>query len=136
MKGDILGTHTCEMSWYGIKWLIDFSRARAVANLPPSNEKRFWRRYIYLWINFAFFEELEVKDMDRTREVYRTCLKLIPHQEFTFAKIWVLAAQFEIRQKQMDSARKILGMAVGMVPKEKIFKAYIEIELMLGNIDR
>lgn len=74
--------------------------------------------------------------MDRTREVYRTCLKLIPHQDFTFAKLWVFAAQFEIRQKRLDSARKILGMAIGMVPKEKIFKAYIEIELMLGNIDR
>ena len=32
--------------------------------------------------------------------------------------------------------RKILGMAIGVAPKEKIFKAYIEIELQLGNIDR
>lgn len=77
-----------------------------------------------------------MKDVARTREVYRTCLKLIPHQDFTFAKIWIFAAQFEIRQKRLEAARKILGMAIGMVAKEKIFKSYIEVELMLGNIDR
>ncbi|XP_037500512.2 protein crooked neck-like [Rhipicephalus sanguineus] len=26
---------------------------RAIANVPPSRLKRFWRRYIYLWINYA-----------------------------------------------------------------------------------
>lgn len=34
---------------------------RSIANIPPAAEKRFWRRYIYLWINFALFEELEAK---------------------------------------------------------------------------
>jgi crooked neck len=47
-----------------------------------------------------------------------------------------MAAQFEIRQKQLPSARKILGLAIGTAPKGKIFKTYIEIELQLGNIDR
>jgi crooked neck len=32
---------------------------RAVKNVPPVPEKRFWKRYIYLWLNFAIFEELE-----------------------------------------------------------------------------
>ncbi|CAD7695161.1 unnamed protein product [Ostreobium quekettii] len=109
---------------------------RAIANKPPANEKWFWKRYIYLWINYALFEELDVGDMGRARDVYYMCLKVIPHEQFTFAKIWILAAQFEIRQKQLDAARKILGMAIGMAPKEKVFKTYIEIELMLGNIDR
>jgi crooked neck len=44
---------------------------RAVANLPPGNEKRFWQRYIYLWIKYALFEELDAGDMDKAREVYR-----------------------------------------------------------------
>eukprot|EP00976_Prorocentrum_cordatum_P015967 320168-Prorocentrum_minimum.AAC.2 len=47
-----------------------------------------------------------------------------------------MAAQFEIRQKQLASARKILGLAIGTAPKSKIFKTYINIELQLGNVDR
>eukprot|EP00877_Chromochloris_zofingiensis_P007788 jgi/Chrzof1/3262/Cz12g18090.t1 len=109
---------------------------RAVANLPPGVEKRYWQRYIYLWIKYALFEELDARDVEAAREVHRTCLKLIPHNQFTFAKIWLLAAKLEIRQKRLDAARKILGMALGMAPKDKIFKSYIEIELQLGNIDR
>ncbi|CAI6011739.1 unnamed protein product [Closterium sp. NIES-65] len=109
---------------------------RAIANVPPADEKRFWQRYIYLWINYALYEELEAGDMERTREVYRECLKLIPHGKFSFAKIWLLAAQFEIRQKRLSAARQILGHAIGVAPKDKIFKAYIEMELQLGNIDR
>lgn len=109
---------------------------RAIANVPPAEEKRYWQRYIYLWINYALYEELDAEDMERTRDVYRECLKLIPHQKFSFAKIWLLAAQFEIRQMSLTGARQILGNAIGRAPKDKIFKKYIEIELQLGNIDR
>ncbi|KAF8090620.1 hypothetical protein N665_0471s0015 [Sinapis alba] len=110
---------------------------RAIANVPPANEKRYWRRYIYLWINYALYEEIEAEDMERAREVYRECLKLVPHASFSFAKIWILAAQFEIRQMNLSGARKLLGNAIGKSPKkDKIFKKYIEIELQLGEIDR
>jgi len=34
---------------------------RAIGNVPPTEEKRFWRRYIYLWINYAIYEELEAQ---------------------------------------------------------------------------
>lgn len=34
---------------------------RAVAQIPPGSEKRHWRRYIFLWLNYAVFEELETK---------------------------------------------------------------------------
>lgn len=71
-------------------------------------EKRHWRRYIYLWINYALYEELEVEDFDRTRQVYQVCVELLPHKKFTFVKIWLLFAQFEIRQKDLSRVRKIL----------------------------
>ena len=58
------------------------------------------------------------------------------HRSPCHFQIWVLAAKLEVRQKRLDSARKILGMALGMAPKDKTFKAYIELELQLGNIDR
>lgn len=47
-----------------------------------------------------------------------------------------MAAQFEIRQHRLDAARQILGMAIGSCPKDKLFKAYIDIEYSLGNMDR
>ena len=43
---------------------------RAIANVPPSQEKRFWRRYIYLWLYYAVYEELVAKDAERTRQVH------------------------------------------------------------------
>ncbi|KAF5518408.1 Pre-mRNA-splicing factor clf1 [Colletotrichum aenigma] len=104
---------------------------RAVAQVPPAQEKRFWRRYIYLWINYAMFEELQAKDVERARQIYKVCLELIPHKKFTFAKIWLLKAQFEIRQGELTNARKTLGQAIGMCPKDKLFRGYIELELKL-----
>ncbi|KAK1402967.1 crooked neck-like protein 1 [Heracleum sosnowskyi] len=109
---------------------------RAIANIPPTQEKRYWQLYIYIWINYELYEELVAQDIDQTRHVYEECLKLIPHKKFSFAKIWLMAAQFEIRQLNLTGARKILGQAIGKAPKDKIFKKYIEIELQLGNIDR
>ncbi|WCJ26466.1 Pre-mRNA-splicing factor CLF1 [Euphorbia peplus] len=109
---------------------------RAIANVPPVEEKRYWKKYIYFWINYALYEELEAGDVERTRKVYRECLNLIPHKKFSFAKIWLLAAQFELRQLNLQGARKVLGNAIGKAPKHKIFKRYIEIEMQLGNIDR
>lgn len=109
---------------------------RAIANIPPSTEKRFWRRYVYLWIYYALYEELVAKDSDRTRQVYRACLDIIPHGKFTFAKIWIMYAHFEIRQKDLVSARKALGTAIGKCPKPKIFTGYIELELQLREFDR
>ncbi|EDV19643.1 uncharacterized protein TRIADDRAFT_33203 [Trichoplax adhaerens] len=109
---------------------------RAIANVPLIQEKRYWRRYIYLWIYYALFEELVAKDVKRAREVYTACLNLIPHKKFTFAKIWIMLANFEIRQKDATSARKILGNAIGRCPKEKLYKSYIELELQLREFDR
>eukprot|EP01038_Epipyxis_sp_PR26KG_P012813 gene12813-17176_t len=109
---------------------------RAVANVPPIAEKRYWRRYIYLWINYAIYEELKERDIARARQVYKECLSIVPHKVFTFGKIWLMAAQLEVRQKDLPAARKILGQAIGMCGKENIFKGYIELELQLGEIER
>ena len=45
-------------------------------------------------------------------------------------------AQFEIRQKNLTAARKILGTAIGKCPKPKLFKGYIDIELQMREFDR
>ncbi|XP_016519824.1 crooked neck-like protein 1 isoform X2 [Poecilia formosa] len=82
---------------------------RAIANVPPIQEKRHWRRYVYLWINYALYEELETRDPERTRQVYQACLELIPHKK---------------------------GSAIGKCPKNKLLKGYIELELQLREFDR
>lgn len=82
--------------------------------------------------------------------------------QFTFAKLWLLYAQFEIRQKNLQGARKIMvrldcltilfpafkntetnrfplvsqGTAIGKCPKNKLLKGYIELELQLREFDR
>lgn len=100
---------------------------RAIANVPPLQEKRYWRRYIYLWVGYAVFEELNgpaavsaegeeesaPSGIDRARAVYKECLSLLPHKKFTFGKIWLQAAQLEVRAKDLTAARKLLGRAIG-----------------------
>uniref|UniRef100_A0AAF5PST3 Crooked neck protein n=3 Tax=Wuchereria bancrofti TaxID=6293 RepID=A0AAF5PST3_WUCBA len=109
---------------------------RAIANVPLQPEKRYWRRYIYLWINYALYQELDVGDTEKTRDVYRICLQVIPHKKFTFSKIWVMFAYFEVRQLRLSDARKIMGNAIGMCPRNKLFRNYIDLELQLREFDR
>merc|ERR1711904_535063 len=82
------------------------------------------------------FEELEMNDLEKARDVYQAGLRTIPHKTFTFAKMWILAAQLGIRRKNLDGARRLFGQALGICPKEKIFQKYIEIEFYMSNIDR
>jgi crooked neck len=56
--------------------------------------------------------------------------------EIMTMQIWIMAAHFEVRQMQLTAARKILGRGIGMCPKAKLFRSYIELELQLGAIDR
>ncbi|CAH8498826.1 unnamed protein product [Heterobilharzia americana] len=77
---------------------------RAIANVPPIKEKRYWRRYIYLWLNYALYEELSAIDIERTR--------------------------------QLADARKLLGSALGICPKDKLYRGYIELEIQLREFDR
>jgi len=77
-----------------------------------------------------------LKDVERARQIYQECLKLVPHKKFTFAKIWLMKAQFEVRQGNLAIARKTLGQAIGMCPKDKLFKGYVELELKLFEFVR
>jgi crooked neck len=61
---------------------------------------------------------------------------LIPHKKFSFSKIWVMTAQLHVRRQDLMAARKLLGKAIGLCGKEKIFIEYIDLELALGEVDR
>ena len=77
------------------------------------------------------FEELVAKDMGRARAVYETALKVVPHTAFTFGKLWLMAAEFLLRQGELATMRALLGEALGR-PKRKVFAHYIGIEAQLG----
>mmetsp|Transcript_31945 Transcript_31945/g.67984 ORF Transcript_31945/g.67984 Transcript_31945/m.67984 type:complete len:673 (-) Transcript_31945:69-2087(-) len=109
---------------------------RAIANKPPVMQKRFWRRYIYLWLYYALFEELQTGDIEKARAVYDALIKVVPHKQFSFAKVWKTYAEFEVRQLSLERARKIFGRAIAECQKERIFLDYADLEMRLGNIDR
>lgn len=109
---------------------------RAIAQIPQQAEKHYWRRYVYLWLYYAMYEEIEAQDVDRARAVYQSALKIVPHTNFTFAKLWSAFANFELRQNNVTAARKPFGHAIGRCPKAKLFKEYIEMELSLKEFDR
>lgn len=65
------------------------------------------------------------QDVERTRAVYEECLKVLPHRRFSFSKVWLLYAHFEVRQGDLPKARRILGTALGRAPKNKLYRQYI-----------
>jgi hypothetical protein len=68
--------------------------------------------------------------------VYAAALKVVPHATFTFGKLWLLAARFEVRRLEVSAARRLLGASLGMCPKESVLRGYIDLETRLGEIDR
>lgn len=114
---------------------------RATALFPPALTKTAeWRRYIYLWIRYAFYEEL-AGNMDAARAIYKRAIEVVPHSKFTFAKLWVFFANFELRHatdRNPMTARRILGQGIGKSRggTPKLFKQYIELEIKLKEFDR
>lgn len=110
---------------------------RAVANVPKTKtNKHDWRRYIYLWINYATYEEIVLKDKDKAFKVYEFCINnLVPHKIFTFGKLWLLAAKLQIRMGNVEKARDILNKSLKRCPKKKLFKEYIDLEIQFRAFD-
>lgn len=91
---------------------------------------------IFLLWTLIRTETIHGQDISRAREIYKAAVQLVPHKRFTFAKLWILFARFEVRQLDLIAARKTLGAAIGMCPKEGLFKGYIQLELELREFDR
>ncbi|KAH8356140.1 hypothetical protein KR200_001074 [Drosophila serrata] len=62
--------------------------------------------------------------------------ELIPHKQFTFSKLWLLYAQFEIRSMELQRVRKALDLAIGMYPRVCVFCGYIDLEIQLREFER
>lgn len=109
---------------------------RAQAAVPPVQEKLYWKRYIYTWLFAAVFEELQAGDTKAARDTYARALAVVPHQQFTFSKLWLMSAQLEVRCLDMAAARRVLGRSLGVCPRQKVLGEYVELELRLGNVQR
>ena len=82
-------------------------------NLPPPHCAEFYNPY-RTYTSTSYRTYVQAKDITRARAVYKAAINIIPNKIFTFGKVWILAAQLEVRQKDLAAARKILGMAIGM----------------------
>ena len=110
------------LSEEGSTWDIRELYEREISCKPLSN--------VHLFVNLlCIYKELVIKDINRARSVYKACLEVIPHKVFTFSNIWIMASKLEMRQKTVVQARKILGVALGKCPKDKLLKNYIDIEI-------
>uniref|UniRef100_A0A8D1T6S3 Crooked neck pre-mRNA splicing factor 1 n=1 Tax=Sus scrofa TaxID=9823 RepID=A0A8D1T6S3_PIG len=124
---------------------------RAIANVPPIQEKRHWKRYIYLWVNYALYEELEAKDPERTRQVYQASLELIPHKKVRLPLVfcsrhikvlplWLVKPfKLETILGDIERARAIYELAISQ-PRldmpEVLWKSYIDFEIEQEETER
>lgn len=115
---------------------------KAVSIEPEEQTKLVhWRRYIFLWIKLALVYEFELNDNQQAKHTWKAALALVPHEKFTFAKLWIMFSNFLIRSdKHLNEVRKVLGRAIGegclALPKRKIFEHYISLEKKMGEIIR
>ncbi|CAD7972605.1 unnamed protein product [Amoebophrya sp. A25] len=109
---------------------------RAIAQFPPIQQKDYWRRYIYLWYNYAMFEEMQAQDYPKARKVYDTIMKICGSKKLSFAKLYHQYAEFELRRLNLDQARRIFGRGMGECAKPKLFQWYAALEMQLGNFDK
>lgn len=122
--------------------LTSLEKATDLKNKPPLNPTQNkvdipWQRYLYLWIRYLIYTELNSNDIDRCRELYSKIIEeIIIPSKLNYNKIWLMFAQFEIRQENIDLARKILGRCIGISPNKVLFQEYINIEIKLKEFDR
>lgn len=107
-----------------------------ITKVPPVQTKRSWKRYFYIFLNYAIYEELTNNNEENARNILHKLLSLVPHHIFSFTKLWIYLAQFELRMRKLDQARLVFGQAIAKYPNPKIFKTYSNIELKLGNLQR
>ncbi|KAL6276535.1 hypothetical protein ACE6H2_020136 [Prunus campanulata] len=125
---------------------------RAIANVPPVPEKRYWQRYIYLWINYALYEELDAGDMERARDKYieielnlgnfDRCRKLYEkylHWSPENCYAWTKYAELEKSLCETERTRAVFELAIAQPAldmPELLWKAYIDFELSEGEFER
>lgn len=119
--------------------IVDLLKSAVLTSPKHTIKLASWRRYIFLWIKLAWNQELKLVDIEGARATWKQALQLMAKQKFSFAKLWILYSDFELRNSPdgLSTARKVLGRAIGQTsaakPKNKVFKHYIALERKLGE---
>ncbi|SCV04498.1 LAMI_0H16622g1_1 [Lachancea mirantina] len=95
-----------------------------------------WRRYMQLWLRYVIYMELQIGDVVKVRELYGNLLSSVMPKALDCSEIWITFSQFELRQLNIDGARRIFGKAIGLAPTKRIFHEYIDLEIKLKEFDR
>ncbi|ELK25548.1 Crooked neck-like protein 1 [Myotis davidii] len=106
---------------------------RAITNVPPIQEKRHWKCYIYLWVNYALYEELEAKDPEGTRQVaLGTSIGKCPKN-----KLFKGYIELELQLREFDRCRKLYEKFLEFGPENcTSWIKFAELETILGDIER
>lgn len=110
---------------------------RSIAKIPTLSDKKYWRRYLYLWMFYAQFEEVVGEDIGRVRHIYKTVVKLMEQVKVFSTKIFKSFAQFELRHdKNLESFRRILTLGLTATGGKKLSlgRFWVETELQLGDV--
>ncbi|KAI5970418.1 CLF1 [Candida margitis] len=152
-KQDIEDDSTNYDSWWSYIDIVEQNRERdavrqvfkdACRSIPQDTYKsNKWRKFVMLWIRYAFWEEFDNNDTEAAKVVWNECLSVIPHKQFTSGKVWIGLAEFELRNDVDDGLtkfRKVMGRALGQMnkigPKKNILNYYIATEKKLAEWDR
>lgn len=153
-KNDIEKDETNYDSWWAYIDLIEQSHEidnlrqifkDACLRVPQDTYKSGkWRKFIMIWVKFAFWEEFDNGDINAARNIWNECLSIIPHKQFILGKAWVGLADFELRNNTDEDGlakfRKVMGRALGQMnklgPKKNILQHYIATEKKLAEWDR
>jgi crooked neck len=111
---------------------------RSIAKIPTKRDTNIWKRYIYIWLFYAQFEELVAKDSDRAKNVYLTGIRVCELAGMHFFKLFKNLAEFELRRLDIDGFRKCMQHALGLTKatKKSVPRFWIETELKLGNVNQ
>ncbi|CAG8446743.1 16484_t:CDS:10 [Acaulospora colombiana] len=111
---------------------------RAISQVPPTQEKRFWRRYIYLWINYALYEELETMkmlgDYDRCRAIFELAVDqpILDMPEL----LWKAYIDFEFSEEEFEKTRQLYKRLLEKTGHVKVWISFAQFELNADGGDR
>lgn len=88
-----------DLIWLEEEWgdedIIRDTFEKAISNIPDELEKWYWGRYVILWMLYAIWEESSGR-IERAWDVLEKIQSIIPHNLFSFSKIWIMIAHFYV----------------------------------------